>query len=341
MVQDASELITAIKTAEPGDMITLAPEVYKIKAYNIKIAWPGTSRMPIIIRAERLGQAVIELNSLDGFQVSAHFWIFENLILNGTNPSHDHGEHAFHIVGKAKGFVLRNCRVNEFNSMIKANGNRDKTGQHNFPDDTLIENNSFFNATIRKTSNPVVFIDVVGPDNWIVRGNFIADFSKEEGDTISFGAFVKGNASGTIFENNLVIGEYRNTRGVRVDLSLGGEGKGRQYFRDEKTDIEDISEIIRNNVIMLCKDVGIYLNKAADTYIFHNLLYNTLGIDVRFPQSYALIENNILSGRISDRDGGTSDRSTNLMMKNRLFQTADSARWFLDPDRADFTLKNR
>lgn len=338
-VHNADELISAIKKAQPGDRITLSPGVYKIKAYNIEITRPGSSQLPINVRAERLGQAVVELNSLEGFLVSAPFWLFENITFKGTNPSHDQGEHAFHIIGKAKGFVLRNCRLHGFNAMIKANGTRDKEGQRYFPDDALIENNSFFNKTIRKTSNPVTFIDVVGPDNWIIRGNFISDFSKGQGDTISYAAFVKGNASGTIFENNLVIGEYRHTGGVRVGLSLGGGGTGKPYFRDGKTDVEHTGGMLRNNVIMHCKDVGIYLNKAADTRIRNNLLYNTIGIDVRFPESSAIIENNMLTGRISDRDGGTSKRSANIVLKNRLFRAPDSTLWFRDPDKADFTLQ--
>ncbi len=337
-VQDAKELIAAIKKAEPGDRITLSPGVYKIQTYNIEVNRPGTPHLPINVRADRLGQAVVELNSLEGFLVSAPYWIFENITFKGTNPSHDQGEHAFHITGNAKGFVLRNCRLQDFNAMIKANGTSDNTGQRYFPDDALIENNSFFNTTIRNTSNPVTFIDVVGPDNWIIRGNFIADFSKGQGDTISYAAFVKGNAAGTIFENNLVIGEYRHTGGVRVGLSLGGGGTGKPYFREGKTDVEHTGGIMRNNVIMHCKDAGIYLNKAADTFISHNLLYKTMGIDVRFPQSTARIENNLLTARISDRDGGTSIRSNNLMLKNRLLKKPDSDTYFANPDMTDFSL---
>ena len=224
--------------------------------------------------------------------------------------------------------------------MIKGNGKTYGSGKKNYPDNALIENNSFYNIAVRRTSRPVTFIDVVGPDNWIIRGNFIADFQKGEGDTISYGAFVKGNASGTIFENNLVIGEYRHTGGVRVGLSLGGGGTGRPFFRDGKVRFEHTNGIIRNNVIMYCKDVGIYLNKAANTSVIHNLLYKTMGIDVRFPESTAIIKNNLLNGRISDRDGGTSTRSRNIILRNRLFRKPDSIRWFKNPDMADFTLKD-
>ena len=130
------------------------------------------------MKARQLGQARIELNSAEGFLVSSPYWIFENLDIKGINPTHDYGEHAFHVVGNAKGFVLRNCRVHDFNSIIKANGTRGQDGKIHFPDNALIENNSFYNSTVRRTSNPVNAIDVVGADNWIINGNFIANFQK-------------------------------------------------------------------------------------------------------------------------------------------------------------------
>lgn len=339
LVKESKEMISAIKNAEPGDMIKLAPGVYTINAYNIEIIKPGNVLMPICIKAESLGQVVIEMNSHEGFFMAAPYWIFENIEFKGINPSHDEGEHAFHITGKAKGFVLRNCRIHEFNAMIKANGVKDNSGKAFFPDDALIENNSFYNSMIRKTSNPVTFIDVVGANRWIIRGNFIADFSKGEGDTISYAAFVKGNASGTIFESNLVIGEYRHTGGIRVGLSLGGGGTGKQFFRDGITETEHKNGIIRNNVIMYCKDAGIYLNKSTDTKILHNLLYKTMGIDVRYPQSSAQIENNILTSRVSNRDGGTSLLNNNIILEKGFFKSHDFSESYINPDLADFSLK--
>lgn len=339
IVTTSKELLTAIKKATPGDMIVLAPGKYPIRLGSIEVLRPGTLERPICIKAEKLGQVVIELNSGEGFLVHAPYWIFENLNIQGTNPVHDYGEHAFHVVGAATGFVLRNCRVYEFNAMIKANGSRGKDGKIHFPDNALIENNSFYNSTPRHTSNPVTFIDVVGPDNWIISGNFIADFYKEEGDTISYAAFVKGNASGTIFEKNLVIGEYRHTGGVRVGLSLGGGGTGKSYARDKDDSIEHTSGIIRNNVVMYCKDAGIYLNKAADTKIYHNLLYRTMGIDVRYPVSSAEIQNNILTSRVADRDGGQSRLSNNIILEKRMFGSQDLSEYFKNSQKADFSIK--
>jgi hypothetical protein len=84
------------------------------------------------------------------------------------------------------------------------------------------------------------------------------------------------------------------------------------------------------------KDVGIYLNKAHDTRIMNNTLYDTLGIDVRFQQSSAYIANNILMGRINARNGGIYDAEANLVTRNQ----EKFHDWFLAPERGDFTLQH-
>ena len=334
-VRDVKEFLAAIKEAEPGDEITLAAGVYRIQSRNIEIMRGGTPVQPVVVKANRLGEAVIELDSLEGFWVNAPYWAFENLEFKGVTKNHDYGEHAFHIVGGGKGFVLRNCRLHEFNSMIKGNGHRGRDGETTFPDNVLIENNHFFNSEIRRTSHPVTFIDVVGPDHWIVRGNLIADFCKGEGDRISYAAFLKGNSSTGVFENNLVIGEYRTTGGVRVGLSLGGGGSGAQFSRHGSNAVEHTGGVVRNNILMYCSDVGLYLNRARYTKVFNNTFYRTLGLDVRFSASSAVIRNNLLSSRIEERDGGISIQDHNLVV-----DVDDFKAWFRDPDRGDFSLKD-
>jgi parallel beta-helix repeat protein len=93
---------------------------------------------------------------------------------------------------------------------------------------------------------------------------------------------------------------------------------------------------MRNNVIMNCTDVGIYLNKARDTTLYHNLIFNSSGIDVRFSTSSAAVRGNIISGAVRDRDGGTSMSSANITDANG----GDFDAWFASPALADLTLKS-
>src|SRR3546814_10210085 len=70
---------------------------------------------------------------LEGFRVLAPFWIFENLVIEGTCETDHRCEHAFHIVGDAVGTVIQNNWVTDFNAAVKVNG---KDGR--YPDAGII-----------------------------------------------------------------------------------------------------------------------------------------------------------------------------------------------------------
>lgn len=332
-VKTGKGLIAAVKAAKPGDKILIAPGTYPVKAWAINVRNAGTAEFPIVVAAETLGSVVLEFETTEGFLVDAPFWVFENLDIKGVNPDHNRGHHAFHVVGKGRGLVLRNCRIHEFNSIIKANGTPGKDGRVAYPDHALIENCSFYNSTVRQTAYPVTLIDVVAANGWILRGNLICDFAKGEGNRISYGAFVKGNATGSVFENNLVIGEYRTRGGIRVGLSFGGGGTGVKFARDKELPAEHHGGIMRNNLIMNCNDAGIYLNRSAGTKLYNNTLYKTMGIDIRFKESDAAIVNNLSTGRFKNRDGGKSRLENNII-------DPDFRGWFVQPATGNYSLNS-
>lgn len=331
-VSTAPQLVNAVNGAAPGDVITLAPGVYDLQQ-NIFCDNPGTAGQPIVVRAASLGQATIRFNAVEGFNVSAPHWSFENLDIQGVCASHGACEHAFHVVGQADFTIIRNSRLRDYNAAIKGNG---QGNPFVFPDDVLIEGNEIYNSTIRQTTNPVTPIDVVGGRRWTVRGNFIHDHAKGQGDFISYAAFLKGNSRDGLFERNLVVCERLHTGGVRLGLSFGGGGSAPASVCEEGVCTpEHRNGMMRNNVIVNCsQDVGIYLNKAQSTKIYNNTLYNTTGIDVRFTASTADLRNNILSGAIRNRDGGTSTKASN----REGVTLVQFALWFLNPAGAVFTL---
>jgi hypothetical protein len=343
-VKNSAEFLKAIRKAKAGDVITLAAGIYHFKQRAITVKKSGSQLKPIVVRADKLGEVQIKLDTLEGFHVKAPYWIFENLDIQGVCQSHSACEHAFHIVGYGKYTVLRNNVIQDFNAHIKGNelpfGNK-----REYPDDVLIEGNTFFNSTVRNTGNPVTPIDVGGANNWVVKRNLIADFSKGRGNRISYAAFFKGGSAGAVFEQNLVICEMTHFGGVRLGLSFGGGGAVAGSCRSDKgtCEVEHTNGIIRNNIIMHCPlDVGIYLNKAANSKIYNNILYNTRGIDNRFPKSTADIRNNILTGRILDRDGSKSVRMDNLIRESGfglgVFTLGrPNNELFIEPDVGDFT----
>ncbi len=311
-VADARALGKAVQRARPGDVITIAPGRYDLRPIKVRAA--GARDAPIRVRAAVPGSVVLDVTSTTGFKIAAPYWVFENLEIRGRCEKHGNCEHAFHIVGAASGTVIRGNVLRDFNAPIKGNGEKGKSGRV-FPNDVLIEGNTFFNSRIRETRNPVSGFDVVGGKRWTIRGNFFADFAKSAGSQVGYAGFLKGNSSNGVYERNLVICEWRHAGGIRVGLSFGGGGTSNKAICDGGDCSRNHSDgIIRNNVIANCAgDVGIYVNKSSDIGIYNNLLFNTYGIDIRFPVSTADIRNNVIAGGIRDRDGGRSSTDANIV----------------------------
>lgn len=341
----SSELISAIQKALPGDIIQLAAGTYLLNSQNITAIQPGDNNAPITVRSDVLGNVKLKFNLLEGFHINAPYWVFENLDIQGVCPDDSNCEHAFHVVGNGRSFVLRNNRIYDFNAPLKVNG-AEVSGMLRWPDYGLVENNTVYNTRPRNTNNPVNLLNINGVNNWIVRSNLIADFSKANGDHTSFGAYMKGNGANGIFERNLVICEMNvpADQGVRIGLSFGGGGTGKQFCRNQDCTTEHTKGIMRNNIILNCShDVGIYLNRSAFTAIYNNLIFNSLGIDIRFETSTAVIANNIISGRIKERDGGAAVAENNLididcLSNNGNFNNCSLIDWFNDIKRIDLNL---
>ncbi|WP_334188586.1 chondroitinase-B domain-containing protein [Noviherbaspirillum sp.] len=299
--QTSADVIRAIASARPGDVITLAPGTYRFNGSHLAVAKPGTEKNRIVLRAEQPGSVVIEHDMTEGFLVSAPYWTFEHLIIRGICSGANGCEHAFHVVGGATYFIARNNTITDFNAHFKING---AIGL--MPDHGLIDGNILTNTTIRHTASAVTPVDLVAASDWVVRRNFISDFIKTSGNKVSFGAFAKGGGTGNRFEQNIVICENRlkGADGHRVGLSLGGGGTGARFCRDQRCITEQEGGVIEANLIASCSDEGIYLNRSAGSKVRHNTVVNTAGITVRFPESGADVEGNVVDSSIRSRDDG-------------------------------------
>ncbi|MBF0266388.1 MAG: hypothetical protein HQL46_14075, partial [Gammaproteobacteria bacterium] len=334
------DILRLLKTVKAGESIEIQPGIYYLDIKRIPINTIATKELPIHVYAKKLGDVYLKLNTVEGFNINAPFWSFQNLIIQGNCTSHTQCEHAFHIVGKADSTIIRNNIISDFNAAIKGNGLPVNNQQIDMPNKVLIEHNSFTFSAPRKTSNPVTPIDVVGGDSWLIKGNLISDFIKAAGDNISYGAFLKGESTNGVMEENLVICS-KNLDGRlarQVGLSLGGGGTGNSSCANNSCDFEHKNGIIRNNIIMNCNDVGVYINKAPKTTITNNTLFNTIGIDVRFPESSAQINNNILNGRIKSRDNAQITEENN---QENLSLSELEEDWFQSPKSANFINKEQ
>tara|TARA_B100000446_G_scaffold42376_1_gene38036 strand:- start:841 stop:2244 length:1404 start_codon:yes stop_codon:yes gene_type:complete len=336
-VNDEATLLAAIRSAQPGDRILLAPGQYAFSGKSIAIKAPAQVDHPITIAAAEPWQSVLRFNLIEGFWVNAPYWQFEGLVIEGSCENDNRCEHAFHVVGEGKSTGIAHNRITDFNAAIKINANRAGVT----PDFGVIENNFIGNGRPRQTRKSVVGVDGVAVNNWRVAGNVIANFQKAKGDKISSGAFFKGGGSFNRFERNLVMCADRVSMDyVQIGLSLGNGGTYAAACRGGRCQYEQSDSDIVGNLIVNCSDVGVYLNRAARSTIANNTLYSTLGIDVRFTESSAVIANNLLSGRIKERDGGdiTLAQSNRRLSVDSLWGQSFS-RVFRAPEKLDFSLR--
>jgi hypothetical protein len=299
LLSSSGAIQAAIAQAGPGQILEIAPGTYSF-TQNLRAQSAGTPQQPIIVRAATSGSVNLEFKQLEGFHVTAPFWIFENLNIRGNCSRHHDCEHAFHVVGKARSVVIRNNRIEDFNAQIKVNGLN-----NNWPDDGLIQFNTLNNNNRRETHLPVTPIDIVGADRWMVADNIISNFIKGDGNQVSYGVFMKGAGSEGRIERNLIVCTTKDISqpGTRVGLSFGGGGTGKGSCRDQRCITEHSGASATNNIIAHCNDFGIYINSSNQTIISRNELINTYGIDVRFPSSSARIVDNVYEGSIRSRDG--------------------------------------
>lgn len=323
------EIERALRQAQPGQILEILPGTYSMSSAS-QIVQGGVAGNPVVLTAKVPGSVVIESTVVAAFHVNAPFWVFENLVIRGKCERHDECEHAFHVVGKARGTVIRNNRIEDFNSQIKVNG---LSGE--FPDDGLIQFNTLTNASVRATANPVTPIDIVAASSWQVVDNLISNFAKSEGNQISYGVFMKGGGSNGRIERNLIVGTLNGVsqRGTRVGLSFGGGGTDVNVCRDRRCITEHSEGIAANNIIAHCNDFGIYVNASNQSLIAHNTLINTSGIDVRFPTSSAVVYANILDGRARGREGAQLEQDMNLR--------GGMSEIFADVDQLDLVFRHR
>lgn len=309
-VDNSRALLNRLKRAQPGDVILLAPGQYPLRErFRVKLARNPSNAAPVVIAAEQLDSVELQLWSIEGFYVDSPNWQFHNLVFRGMCDIHGRCQHAIHLYGDADNVLVRNNRFIDFNAAIKANGDY-SAKPAKFADGARLLHNDFYNTSVRKTDSPASPIDVVGGNDWQVKGNFIADFSRKlKGKaSVVYGAFLKGGGNNGLFEDNVINCAWRiphqSALDVRLGLSLGDGGTGKQFCQVQDCAYEHANGVIRNNIILNChNDVAIYLNKAKNTRIENNILLSSLGIDARFPASTVVLSGNNIEGRVKARDG--------------------------------------
>lgn len=331
IVVPGESLAAAMQQAQTGDTITLKPGNYFFGGY-LKTVHPGKPEAPIVVRGEVPGTVHVHLSS-GLFYVNQPYWVFENLHIKGDcKDTNGPCEHAFHIVGSARGTVIRNNHLHNFFAHIKVNGL-----DGIFPNGGIVQFNTFSNDENYGLKGSLTPFDLVAASRWNVADNLFHHFVKAWSPHASYGIFMKGGGSYGRIERNFVVctsdGKVSH-HGSRVGISLGGGLTGREFCPDKTCIYEHADGLVANNIVMHCNDFGIDVNRSIRSLIAHNTLINTYGIDVRDIPSSALTYGNYLGGSIIAKRGGevteehndkslrsTDAKSENAGISNRLVST--------------------
>jgi len=306
-VASPSAIIAAVNGARAGDVITVAPGHYDLP--GLRMTASGTVRHPIVLRALKPGTVELRSAAVEFMKISAPDWVVENLDIAGTCRDDSECEHAFHIVARADRTIIRGNRIRDYNAHVKGNGENGR-----FPNDVVIEDNTFFDTHLRVTDNPIAPIDVVGGARWTVRGNLIADFAKRldhpptRTDDWSYALFIKGNSERAMVAGNIVgcavaAPLAHSVRGISLGASGTGPGlcdKGGECRTEHR------QGTIWGNMVLNCRaEAGIYLFQAEDTLVAGNVVVGTSGIAAVGIETNARVSGNTFDGAIDANGGAT------------------------------------
>ena len=314
-VNNANAIRTAMKTAKPGDVISIPPGEYDM-GNDLITGNSGTKDLPITLRTSgEKGYAKLKItgNSDVGFRVLSRFWVLRGLDIEG-NPKAT--VDLIQIDGTRGGGDLQmiDCKISRCTEFLL----KSSSGRENGTDNVVLDHCEWFDC-------PATAIDVVGRDNWIIRGNYVHDYGSD--GAAHYGIFLKGGGKNGIIEANIVDGKAgKGTLGI----SFGGGLTGAKWLPlvDGKVAPEHTGGICRNNIVINSGDYAYHSNNASDCKFYNNLAFNCGGGFQR-QASYKpdpVLSNNVFSGNI--KGGGEA--------KNNL--TKVDMTWFAAPEKNDFRL---
>jgi hypothetical protein len=347
-VTDVPTLRAAVASAMAGDVITLAPGTYRLTS-KLSCTAAGTAASRIVLRSETPFAARVESDTVIAIGVSGPYWTFEGLEVRGVCANDSDCEHAFQVTGGATDVVLRGNKLIDFNAQLKVNADVSSPGNALIPHRGLVERNEVFDTGPRNlgaNSNPVTKLNIDTGDDWVVRDNFIHDWRKNGGNFVAYGVFLKSGGKRGVLERNLVICgspavPLQPTNDARIGLSFGGGGTAPQFCGpafDANTPcaIEHEDGVARNNVVINCSDVALYVNRGRNTRVLYNTFIATGGVDFRFATTTGAAVGNVTSSNIRARDQGTFTAMSNLTGVSQA--TFDG--WYVRPLAGDLTLRS-
>jgi hypothetical protein len=325
-VRSAADLSDAVRNARPDSAIVLEDGIYDLSA-GLEIQAPGLiirGRSADPTRTVIRGQGMIRDSVGVALGVGAPRVTIAHLSVGLTRF------HAIQVRGEAGASSVRVYGVRLFDAgqqLLKgsfaANGKA--------ADDGRVEC-STFEYSDHAPSDYTNGVDLIGTKDWVIRDNRFVRIRgpREKGSAAGPAVLVWGGSEGTIVERNVFIDCFRS---IALGLGPGAfstprEGAGLVDHR---------GGLIRHNVIVNLNawaDEGIEANAAPGVRVEFNTVLTegrlSWSISLRFPQTSAVVRNNLTSRRIVSRDGGRLGLDGNVEGADRT--------WFIDASSGNLRL---
>lgn len=239
--------------------------------------------------------------------------------------------HAIHIVptgnGNLKNIRLRGLHVYDCGQqLIKVNSSGTKPP--NWTDNCVLESSTleFIDRSIMMAMGKMYYtggIDIHGGRNWLIRNNTFRNIQRDE-KVMEHAIHLWSASRDTVVENNRIINCFRG-----IGFGMKSQPKGRvRAYPDRETGrpyYDHIGGIIRNNMVFNDETVklnsGIELNNVDGAKVVHNTVVSLQepfsSIEIRWPNSNALLQNNLVSHQIRTRNQAKAK-----MLSNRVGVTA-------------------
>lgn len=308
-ITSGKELKAAVKAANPGDTIAIAPGTYKVDSLRIEKAGKKASPITLACTGDK-GYAVLNLTTSVCVKLKAPYWNFSGIHFKG-NPAKTQA--VIQIVGESGASHIRftDCKISG-SSMYAVKSSRSMEKASN---DVIFDYCEAFNTG--KTC-----LDFVAGEDWVVRRTYVHHYGQAGG--VCYGIFLKGGSVNGLFEGNLVDGKSKATT---VGISFGGGKTGEQWIRHEGGEPapEHVNGIARNNNVINTTDVAYHTNESEGSKFYNNLAYNCGGGIQCQAGGSAMAVNCVLNSVHGQIKG-----SHNVDEVNKA--------WFMNPGRGDFRL---
>lgn len=320
----AGELANLVATAATGTTLSLADGTYDVSAVLLHFTTPGltlrsaSGNRDAVILAANYGSGETAL-------ISASDTTIADITLGGAFY------HPIHITGAA---TTNTSNIRIYNVKVIDPGQQaikiNPSPEGFYSDDGVV---ACSHLELTDAGRPHIKdncytggVDAHAARNWQIRDNYIEGFWCEQGLS-EHAVHMWVTARDTLVERNVIVD---CARGVGFGLGENGNGNTRDYGDDPCPGVAGylghIDGVIRNNTVLARRpelfasqagfDSGVALEQACNPQVLHNTIVSLqppfTGMEYRWPNTSAVIKNNLVSHAIKQRDGATAELAANL-----------------------------